>query len=77
MWEKEKLLVMSNFFFSHRVFNRLELQTQKNQGLSGEGLKAFFYLVANPQGAKLKKNFFLSIKDSNKPDIIVGSVDQR
>ena len=34
-WEKEKLLVTSNFSFSHSVFKRLALQTRKNQGLFG------------------------------------------
>ena len=38
MWEKEKLLVTSNFSFSHNVFKRLVLQTRKNQGLFGKGL---------------------------------------
>ena len=33
-----KLLVTSNFFFSHSVFKRLVLQTRKNQGLFGKGL---------------------------------------
>ena len=37
-WEKEKLLITSNFSFSHSVFNRLVLQTRKNQGLFGKGL---------------------------------------
>ena len=41
MWEKEKLLVMSNFFLSHSVFKRLVLQTRKNQDLFGKGLKVF------------------------------------
>ena len=36
--EKEKLLVRSNFSFSHSVFKRLVLQTRKNQGLFGKGL---------------------------------------
>ena len=35
--EKEKLLVMSNFSFSHSVFKRLVLQTHKNKGLFGKG----------------------------------------
>ena len=35
----EKMLVTSNFSFSHSVFKRLELQTRKNQGLFGKGLK--------------------------------------
>ena len=39
MWEKEKLLVTSNFSFSHSVFKRLVLETRKNQGLFGKGLR--------------------------------------
>ena len=39
MWEKEKLLVTSNLSFSHSVFKKLLLQTRKNQGLFGRGLK--------------------------------------
>ena len=39
LWEKEKLLVSSNFSFSHSVFKRLVLQTCKSQGLFGKGLK--------------------------------------
>ena len=39
MWEKEKLFNTSNFSFSHSVFKRLVLQTRKNQGLFGKGLK--------------------------------------
>ena len=38
LWEKEKLLFMSNFSFSRSVFKRLVLQTHKNQGLFGKGL---------------------------------------
>ena len=38
LWEKEKLLVTSNFSFSHSVFKRLVLQTRKNQDLYGKGL---------------------------------------
>ena len=38
LWEKEKLLVTSNFSFSHSVFNRPVVQTRKNQGLFGKGL---------------------------------------
>ena len=38
-WKKDKLLVMSNFFFFHSVFKRLALQTHENQTLFGEGLK--------------------------------------
>ena len=38
LWEKQKLLVTSNFSFSHSVFKLLVLQTRKNQGLFGKGL---------------------------------------
>ena len=41
--KKEKLLVMSNFSFSHSVFKRLVLQTRENQGLFGKGLKCVTY----------------------------------
>ena len=37
--EKEKLLVTSNISFSHSVFKRHVLQTRKNQGLLGKGLR--------------------------------------
>ena len=35
--KKEKLLITSNFSFSNSVFERLVLQTGKNQGLFGKG----------------------------------------
>ena len=38
LWEKEKLLITSNFSFSRSVFKRLVLRTCKNQGLFGKGL---------------------------------------
>ena len=37
-WEKEKLLITSNFSFSHSAFKRPLLQTRKNQGLFGKKL---------------------------------------
>ena len=43
LWEKEKLLVTSNFSFSHSVFKRLVLQTRKNQGLFGKGLNSILF----------------------------------
>ena len=36
--KKEKLLVTSNFSFSHSVFKRLVPQTHKNPGLFSEGV---------------------------------------
>ena len=44
LWEKEELLVTSNFSFSHSVFNRLVLQTHKNMGLFGKWSANAFYL---------------------------------
>ena len=41
LWEKEKLLITSNFSFSHSVFKRLVLQTLKSQGLFGKGLNFY------------------------------------
>ena len=41
LWEKEKLLVTSNFSFSHSVFKRLAVQTSKNQGVFGKELNGF------------------------------------
>ena len=38
LWEKEKLLVMSNFSFSHSVLKRLLLQIHKNQSLFRKGI---------------------------------------
>ena len=36
--EKEKLLVTSNFSFSHSIFRRFVLQTRKSQGIFWKGL---------------------------------------
>ena len=44
VWDKEKLLITSNFPLSHSVFKSLVLQTRKKQGLFGKGLKDGFYL---------------------------------
>ena len=40
-WEKEKLLIMSNFFFSHGVFDRLVMQACITQDLHEEGLSIY------------------------------------
>ena len=45
MWEKEKLLITSNFSFSHSVFKRLVRQTRKNQGFFGKELRGKKLLV--------------------------------
>ena len=51
--EKEKLLVVSNFSFSHSVFKRRVLQSRKKRGLFGKGLKGRATLLAI--------NFWLSL----------------
>ena len=38
MWEKEKLIVTSNFSFSHSVFKRLVSQGRQKVSLCGNGL---------------------------------------
>ena len=43
-WEKEKLLITSNFSFSHSIFRRLGLQTPKNQGLFGKSEGSFTFM---------------------------------
>ena len=48
LWEKEELLVTSNFSFSPSVFKRLVLQTRKNQGLFGKGLRRSASAVTSP-----------------------------
>ena len=53
MWEKEKLLVTSNFSFSHIVFKGHVLQTRKNQGLFGKGLKLKAYKLFENSDADL------------------------
>ena len=45
LWKKEKLLVRSNFSFSHSVFKRLVMQTRKNQGLFGKGIYFQFFVL--------------------------------
>ena len=45
---KEKLLVTSNFSFSHNVFKRLLLQTRENPGLFGNGLIMFWLGICEP-----------------------------
>ena len=39
LWEKEKLLVTSNFSFSHCVFKRLVSPGRQKVSLCGNGLK--------------------------------------
>ena len=45
LWVKEKLLIMSNFSFSHSVFKRLLLQTCKNSRLVWERINLHHILA--------------------------------
>ena len=38
LWEKEKLLIMSNFFFFHNVFKRCQMTMHQNEYLWSKGL---------------------------------------
>ena len=56
LWDKKKLLVMSNFSFSHSVFKRLVVQTHKNKGLFGKGLKTLKCCFGCVLGASFSSN---------------------
>ena len=62
MWEKEKLLVMSNFSFSHSVFKRLVLQSCKNQGLFEKGIKLLSINCHDIGAEVLLKQCLLKVK---------------
>ena len=67
LWAKEKLVVTSNFSFSHSVFKRLILQTRKNKSLFGKGLilcqtRTFFDFSEMRAFLKNKLNVALSKK---------------
>ena len=53
LWEKEKLLVTSNFSFSRSVFKRIGLQTRKNQGLFEKWL--FIVATGHPSERRPQK----------------------
>ena len=44
MWEKEKLLVTSKFFFSHNVLKSCLLLMRQNEYLWSKGLKKYLYI---------------------------------
>ena len=54
LWEKEKLLVTSNFSFSHSVFKRLVSQGRQKASLCGNGLNT-------KKNIKLDRHFALQI----------------
>ena len=60
--EKEKLLVTSNFSFSHSVFKRLVLQTSRNQGLFGKGLMNKNFSLETPGDSRVEYLQYLQVK---------------
>ena len=46
LWEKEKLLVVSNFSLSRSVFKRIVMQTRKNQGLFRKRLNGLIMVTS-------------------------------
>ena len=65
LWEKEKLLVTSNFSFSHSVFKRLILQTHKKPGLVWEWVNyPSCVLMINPLEMLASKKI-MSIRKKN------------
>ena len=58
MWEKEKMLVVSNFSFFHSVFKILILQACKTQGLFGKGLTS---RLSYPLLAMFSQYFFFRV----------------
>ena len=76
MWEKEKLLVASNFSFSHSVFKRLVSQGHQKASLCGNGLiqiqqndlfhnYAFRFFNSLPNNKFLDRSKFLAFADNN------------
>ena len=63
LWEKEKLLVTSNFSFSHSVFKRLLLQTRKNQSFFEKGLNTMGHVILKMLTSNL--GWLLNIKRGN------------
>ena len=60
-WEKEKLLVTSNFSFSRSVFKGLVMQTRKNQGLFGKGLICRnYFMLSGRISRNIGENIFQS-----------------
>ena len=66
LWKKEKLLVTSNFCFSHGVFKRLVLLTRKNQGLFGKGLRLSAKLGNAINSVKGQEQMIAGVKDQKQ-----------
>ena len=67
LWEKEKLLVTSNFSFSHGVFKRLVSQGRQKVSLCGNGLRN------KPQAKKERRSTFEGsklVRESKKMNFV-------
>ena len=64
LWEKEKLLVTSNFYFSHKVFKSCLLLICQNEYLWSKGLKPKAYKLFENNDADLSWLFFF-FKEAN------------
>ena len=75
-----KFFITSNFSFSHSVFKRPVLQTCKNQGLFGKGLKGFFQgfqpflLVGSLSHIDMKIFYLTRLTASADCKIILGHI---
>ena len=65
LWEKEKLFVTRNFSFSRSVFKRLLLQTHKNQGLFGKGLKCLWSITVPFTNSSVQDQTVLNVNSSS------------
>ena len=67
MWEKEKLLVTSNFSFSHDVFKSCLVLMRQNEYLLSKGLRKSLSLFQNPlrQAHHTRHNSADSVPTSN------------
>ena len=66
LWEKEKLLVTSNFSFSHNVFHSYIPLVRQNVALCGNGLSEdefYVHTVQSPRAALIKNSRPILEKD--------------
>ena len=69
LWEKEKLLVMSNFSFSHCVFKKLVSQGRQKVSLCVNGLNIF----SNDREIAKSSACFLACYFTSKSDKMLPS----
>ena len=74
LWEKENLLVTSNFSFSHSVFKRLVSQGRQKVSLCGNGLK---YSAQTPFGLEQLLSVISFIEKKNSLITFTGGRTDR